>query len=74
MAIFHWDHFALMELIWEFKTSVSVSSFSNVSVYFVGAYSGKNHKVWPGFSDPYKYKYISNTHFLFFLAVLTIEA
>lgn len=72
MAIFHWDHFALMELIWEFKTSDSVFNFSNVSVYFVWGYSGKTHKVWPGISDPYEC--INNTHFLFFLAVLTIEA
>lgn len=70
MAIFHGDHFALMELIWEFKTFFSVSDFSNVSVCFVGDYSGKNYKAWPGFSDPYKC--INNTHF--FLFSLTIVA
>lgn len=73
MAIFHWDHFALMELIWEFKTSVSISNFFTVSVYFVGSCPGKKHKAWHGFADPYKC--INNTHFfLFLLAVLTIEA
>lgn len=73
MAVFHGDHFALMELIWEFKISVIVSNFSNMSVYFVGDSSGKNYKAWTGFSDPYRH--IDNTHFfLYFLDVLTMEA
>lgn len=64
MTVFHGDHFALMELIWEFKTFVIISHFSNMSVYFMGDFSGKNCNVCTVFSDACKY--IKNTCFILY--------